>query len=159
MPARMTNPAVVLPDAAIGIQQLTTAMFNAGVPRRTLQLIHLRASQINGCSACVGGGVENARKAGVPDEQLHTLAAWRETPYFTDTERAAVELTEAVTRLADRPDPVPDEIWTAVTDFYDETELSAIILMIATTNFFNRINRTIKEPAGTRWNEHDSRSA
>lgn len=151
MQARMKSPAVVLPDATTAVQHLYKAMYGGGVPHRTLELIHLRASQINGCSACVDAGVETSRKAGIPDEQLHSLVAWRETPYFTDAERAALELTEAATRLADQPDPVPDHIWDAATDHYDETELAAIILMIATTNFFNRVNRTIKEPAGTRW--------
>lgn len=147
----MTNPAAVLPDAMTGIQNLYKAMHKGGVPPRTLELIHLRASQINGCSACVDAGVDNARKAGVPEDQLNTLVAWREAPYFNDAERAALALTEAATRLADREDPVPDDVWAAATAQFDESQRAAIVLMIATTNLFNRINRTIQEPAGTRW--------
>lgn len=147
----MTNPAAVLPDAMTGIQNLYKAMHKGGVPPRTLELIHLRASQINGCSACVDAGVGNARKAGVPEDQLNTLVAWREAPYFNDAERAALALTEAATRLADREDPVPDDVWAAATAQFDESQRAAIVLMIATTNLFNRINRTIQEPAGTRW--------
>jgi AhpD family alkylhydroperoxidase len=147
----MKSPAAVLPDAMTGIQNLYKAMYQGGAPHETLELVHLRASQINGCSACIDAGVESSRKAGISDEKLLALVAWRETPHFTEAERAALELTEAATRLADQPDPVPDALWDAVADHYDEKQLSAIILMIATTNLFNRVNRVIREPAGTRW--------
>jgi AhpD family alkylhydroperoxidase len=119
-----------------------------GVPPRTLALVHLRASQINGCSACVDGGARGAKKAGDTDERLFTVAAWRETPYFTDAERAALALTEAVTRLSDRPDPVPDEIWDEVARHYDERALAALILAIATVNVWNRLNVTTRQVAG-----------
>jgi AhpD family alkylhydroperoxidase len=151
MEARMKNPAMVLPDAMGAIQSLYKAMSKGGVPQQTLELVHLRASQINGCSACVYAGVTSAKKAGETDERLFALPAWRESPFFTDAERAALTLTEAATRLSDRGDQVPDEIWNAAADHYTEQELAAIILMIATTNFFNRINATIKEPAGANW--------
>jgi AhpD family alkylhydroperoxidase len=151
MQARMKNPAMVLPDAMNGIRSLYKAMSKGGVPQQTLELVHLRASQINGCSACVYAGVASAKKAGETDERLFALPAWRESPFFTDAERAALTLTEAATRLSDRGDQVPDEIWDAAADHFSEQELAAIILMIATTNFFNRINATIKEPAGASW--------
>jgi AhpD family alkylhydroperoxidase len=149
---RMKNPATVLPDAMKGIQNMYKAMHSGGVSPQLLELVHLRASQINGCSACVYAGVEGARKAGETDERLATLVAWREAPYFTDAERAALALTEAATRLADRSgDAVSDDIWDAAADHFDERQLSAIILMVAVTNLFNRINATIKEPAGASW--------
>jgi len=151
MQARMKNPAMVLPDAMNAIQSLYKAMGKGSVPQETLELVHLRASQINGCSACVHAGVGSARKAGVSDERLFAVAAWRETDYFTDAERAALALAEAATRLYDRTDPVPDDIWGAAATHYDESGLAALILMIATTNFFNRINITIREPAGATW--------
>jgi AhpD family alkylhydroperoxidase len=151
MQARMKNPAMILPDAMQGIQALLKATHKGGVPSKTLELVHLRASQINGCSACVDGGARNAKKAGETDERLFAVAAWRETPYFTDAERAALALTECVTRLADRSDPVPDEIWEEATRHYDEQGLSAIILMIATTNLFNRLNATTRQIAGNAW--------
>ena len=151
METRLKGSAALSPDVATAVRHLYKAMYAGGVAHETLELVHLRASQINGCSACVDAGVESARKSGVSDEKLHVLVAWREAPYFTDAERAALELTEAATRLADQPDPVPDAIWDAATEYYDEKQLSAIVLMIATTNFFNRINRTLKVPAGTRW--------
>src|SRR6266851_6837842 len=111
MQARMSNPATILPGATQGIQALTKATQQGGVPQTVLELVHLRASQINGCSFCVDYGARNLRKAGETDERLFAVAAWREAPYFTETERAALALAEAVTRLADRADPVPDEIW------------------------------------------------
>lgn len=151
MQARMKNPAMVLPDAMNAITSLYKAMSQSGVPQETLELVHLRASQINGCSPCVHAGVESAKKAGETDERLFAVAAWRETSYFTDAERAALALTEAATRLHDRTDPVPDNIWDKAAEHYDEPALAGIILMIATTNFFNRLNITIREQAGATW--------
>jgi AhpD family alkylhydroperoxidase len=148
MEARMKNPAMLLPDAAAAVQDLYKAIGKGGVPKATLDLIHLRASQINGCSACIASGAKNARKAGETNERLDALAAWRETSYYTDAERAALALTEAATRLADQPDPVPDHIWTAAAEHYTEQQLASIVLMIAITNLFNRVNRTTGQIAG-----------
>ena len=147
MQARMKNPAMVL-GATEPIQALFAAIYGGGVAQATLELVHLRASQINGCSACVDSGTKSARKAGETDERLAAVAAWREAPYFTDDERAALALAEAATRLADRPDPVPDEIWDAAADHFDEKQLAAIVLMIAVTNLFNRLNATTHQVAG-----------
>ena len=148
MQARMSNPAMILPDAMQPIQALLKATRQGGVPQTTLELVHLRASQINGCSFCVDSGARSAKKAGETDERLFAVAAWRETPYFTDAERAALALTEAVTRLADRPDPVPDAIWEEATRHYDERGLASLILMIGVTNLFNRFNATTRQIAG-----------
>jgi AhpD family alkylhydroperoxidase len=145
----MSNPATILPDAHTGIQSLLKATRQGGVPRTVLELVHLRASQINGCSFCVDSGARSAKKAGETDERLFAVAAWREAPYFTDAERAALALTEAVTRLADRADPVPDAIWDEAARHYDEKGLAALILMIATTNLFNRLNATTRQLAGS----------
>jgi AhpD family alkylhydroperoxidase len=151
MQARMQNPAVIIPDAMPAILNVFKATKKGGVPEATLELVHLRASQINGCSYCVDGGVRSAKKAGESDERLFAVAAWREAPYFTDAERAALALTEAATRLSDRIDPVPDEIWDAATRHYDEQQLAALILMIGVTNLFNRLNATTKQVAGGAW--------
>src|SRR5262245_56179263 len=102
MQARMKNPAVLLPEAMPAILNVLKATKKGGVPEATLELVHLRASQINGCSYCVHGGALSARKAGETDDRLFALAAWREAPFFTDAERAALALAEAATRLADR---------------------------------------------------------
>jgi AhpD family alkylhydroperoxidase len=147
--ARMQNPAMIIPDAMKAIQALNAATGQGGVPPRTLDLVHLRASQINGCSFCVDSGSRHARDAGETDERLFSVAAWREAPYFSDAERAALALAEAVTRLSDRADPVPDEIWAEAARHYDERALAALILMIATTNVFNRLNVTTRQVAGT----------
>src|SRR5712692_10298083 len=148
MQARMSNPAMILPDAMNAIQALLKATRKSSVPSATLELVHLRASQINSCSFCVDSGARSARKAGETDERLFAVAAWREAPYFTDAERAALALTETATRLADRADPVPDEIWDEAARHYDEQGLAALILMIATTNLFNRLNATTRQVAG-----------
>jgi AhpD family alkylhydroperoxidase len=110
-------------------------------------LFHLRASQINGCSTCVDTGVCYARKGGETDERLNAVAFWRDAACFTDAERAALALTEAVTRLSDQADPVPDEIWDEAVRHYDEPALAALILSIATTNVYNRLNVTTRQVA------------
>jgi len=97
------------PDVTAGVQNIYKAVYSSGLPRQTLELVHLRASQINGCSACVNAGVSNAGQGGVSTEKLLTVAAWYENPLFDDAERAALALTEAATRLADRPGAVTDE--------------------------------------------------
>ena len=145
----MSNPATIFPDAMNGIQALLKATRKGGVPQATLELVHLRASQINGCSFCVDSGARSAKKAGETDERLFAVAAWREAPYFTDAERAALALTEAVTRLADRAEPVPDEVYDEAVRHYDEQGLAALILMIGITNLFNRLNATTRQMAGS----------
>jgi AhpD family alkylhydroperoxidase len=147
MEARMKNPAMLL-GAMEPVQGLLKAVYSGGVDRATLELVHLRASQINGCSACVDAGTKSARKAGETDERLAAVVAWREAPYFTDAERAALALAECATRLADRPDPVPDLVWDAAAAHYDEKGLAALVLMIAVTNLFNRLNATTRQVAG-----------
>ncbi|MBB5774404.1 carboxymuconolactone decarboxylase family protein [Nonomuraea jabiensis] len=148
MQPRMQNPAMILSGAMQPIQQIFKAVHSGGVEGETLELVHLRVSQINGCSACVDGGVKTARKAGVSEEKLATVAAWRETPYFTDEERAALALAEAATRLADRADAVNDEVWDSAATYFDEKQLAAIVLMIGVTNLFNRLNATTRQIAG-----------
>jgi AhpD family alkylhydroperoxidase len=146
----MKNPAMIIPDAGQAIGALVAAVRGAGLPEATGNLVHLRISQINGCSACVDAGARTAQKAGEPAERLFAVAAWREAPYFTDAERAALALAEAVTRLSDRSDPVPDEIWAEAARHYTEQELSALVLWIATANLFNRLNVTTGQVAGAR---------
>jgi AhpD family alkylhydroperoxidase len=149
MQTRMKNPALIFPDATQAMQKLIAVTREGGVPQSTLELVHLRASQINGCSFCVDAGWRSARKDGETDERLFSVAAWREAPYYTDAERAALALAESVTRLADRPDPVPDDIWDEAARHYDEQGLAALLLMIALTNVFNRINVATRQPVGS----------
>ena len=141
----------LLPEAQKGVQALYGAAHQSGAPVTVLHLVHLRASQINGCSACVASGAKEARKAGETDERLDTVAAWRETNYFTPAERAALALAEAATRLADNPAGVPDAVWDEAKAHFDETALAGMVLWIAPTNFFNRLNATVQHPAGKPW--------
>src|ERR1017187_7697939 len=138
---RMKNPAVVIPEAMKAIQALIASTMQGDVPAATLGLVHLRASQINGCSFCVDSGSKHSKQAGESDERLFAVAAWRESPYFTGAERAALALTEAATRLSDRADPVPDEIWDEAARHFDEPALAALVLWIAVVNVFNQIGR------------------
>jgi alkylhydroperoxidase family enzyme len=145
MQALMQNPAKLLPDVMKGSQILNKAAFGSGVDHETLELVHLRASQLNGCSACVGFTDEKKRA----DDKLWLVAAWREAPCFTDAERAALALAESMTRLADRSgDAVSDELWTELTKHYTDEQLAGLIHWIATTNYYNRLNTAVREPAG-----------
>jgi AhpD family alkylhydroperoxidase len=148
MQARMRNPALVVPGALPALQALWTAAKQPDAPARTLDLIQLRASQINGCSVCVDMHSRELKKAGESDERLFAVAAWRDTPYFTEAERAALALTEAVTRLSDRPDPVPDDVWEEAARHYDEPALAALLIAIAVINAWNRFNVATRQVAG-----------
>jgi AhpD family alkylhydroperoxidase len=149
MQARMNNPVFIVPDAMQALLALGTSTKKGGVPTRTLDLVNLRASQINGCSVCVEMHAQDLKKGGETDQRLFAVAAWREAPYFSDAERAALALTEAATRLSDRADPVPDEIWDEAARHYDERALSALIIAIANINVWNRLNVTTRQVAGS----------
>src|SRR5690349_21622974 len=116
------------PDAIKAVNLLYKAAHSAGVPNSVLELVHLRASQINGCGPCVDSGARAMRKAGETDDRLFAVPVWRETPYFTEPERAALALAEYATRMADNPDPVPDPIWDEAAKHFSEEQLSAIVL-------------------------------
>src|SRR5882724_2922734 len=148
MQARMSNIATIVPDAMRALHMLGTSAAKGGVPARTLGLVQLRASQINGCSVCVDMHPRLLRKAGETDDRLFAVAAWRDAPYFTDAERAALALTEALTRLSDRADAVSDEIWDEAARHYDERGLAALIIAIATINAWNRFNVATRQVAG-----------
>ena len=145
---RIKNPATLIPGALQAILALHAAAEKGGVPASTLALTHMRASQINGCSVCVDIGMRQWKKSGESDERLFAVTAWRDAPYFTEAERAALALAEAVTRLADSPDPVPDSIWEEAQRHYDDKALAALLLSIATTNVFNRLNVSTRQIAG-----------
>ena len=148
MQARITNPAMMLPDAMTALLAVNKATENSNLPPAILGLAHMRASQINGCSVCVDMGWRMLKKAGETDERIFAVSAWRDAPYFTEAERAALALTEAVTRLSDRTDPVPDEIWNEAAQHFDQKALCALILSIAMTNVWNRLNVTTRQVAG-----------
>jgi len=149
MSARMKNPAAVVPGAMQAIQSLIAATYAGRVPSTTLNLVHLRASQINGCHVCVDTGTCHAQQAGESEDRLFSVASWRKASCFTDAERAALALTEAVTRLSDQTDPVPDDVWNEAARHYDERALASLILSIATTNVFNRLNVSTRQVTAT----------
>lgn len=151
MQARMPNPALVL-DAVPSLLAVDKITHKDGLPDVTRKLVHLRASQINGCSVCVDMHARELKQAGQSDERIFAVAAWRDTPYFNEAERAALELTEALTRLADRADPVSDELWTEVRRHYDEQALAALILSIGLINVWNRVNASVRQMAGQKRN-------
>jgi len=148
MEARMNHPAMTLPGAMPALQALGVAIEKGGLPKGLLELINLRASQINGCGVCADMHPRLAKRAGETEDRLFAVAAWRETPYFTDAERAALALTEAATRLSDRPDPVPDELWDEVARHYTEVELASLVVAIASINVWNRLNVTTRQIVG-----------
>jgi AhpD family alkylhydroperoxidase len=147
MTARMTNPAFVVDGAMDALMALGKATRRARLPIE-VELIHLRASQINGCSVCVDMHTKGARKHGESEERIAAVAAWRDTPYFSDAERAALALTESLTRIADSADGVPDEIWDEAASHFDETQLGALVLEIGQINVWNRLNVATRQIAG-----------
>jgi len=150
MQARIKNPALTVPGALEALQQLGHAAGHSGIPETTLYLVQLRASQINGCSVCVDMHSRELELAGEDSERIHMVAAWREAPYFSDAERAALALTEATTRIADRGDPVSDEIWDEAARHYSDEQLASLVVAIAAINAFNRLNAATRQPTG-RW--------
>jgi AhpD family alkylhydroperoxidase len=149
--ARMPHPAFLLEGGMDALTALSTVGRSTELQAGILHLVTLRASQINGCSWCT---VEHTRELreldGDSDERIAAVASWRETSYFTQRERAALALTEAVTRVADRPDPVPDALWDEVSAVFTNREIAALLFTIGAINVWNRINAAIRQPAGRR---------
>lgn len=148
MQARMANPGALMPKAMEALIALGVAVKESPLPQGVFELVHLRVSQLNGCSVCVDGGAQVLRKAGESDERIFTVAAWRDAPYFTDAERAALALAEAMTRLSDRENPVPDEVWNKAATHFDEATLAALVIAISVTNVWNRLNVATRQIAG-----------
>jgi AhpD family alkylhydroperoxidase len=147
----MKNPAQVLPDAMQALLALDKTTHVDGLPDVTRKLVHLRASQINGCSMCVDMHAHELKRAGESDRRIFTVSAWRDAPWYTDAERAALALTESLTRIADKEDPVPDEVWSEAARHYDEKALAALIVAIAGINVWNRFNAAVRQVAGAAW--------
>src|SRR3712207_1414349 len=148
---RMANPAFAVPGAMDALMALSKAISQVRIPERMLELMHLRASQINGCGVCAVQHPKIARRLGETDDRIFAVAAWRDAPFFTEPERAALALTEAVTRLADAADPVPDTVWEEAARHFDERELAALVVSIATVNVWNRLNVATRQVAGQEW--------
>src|SRR5829696_1596406 len=146
---RMNNPVMVLPGALQPLLERANSAREGGLSPKTSEHVHLRAAQINGCSYCVDMHARDLKDAGETDERLFAVAAWREAPYFSEAERAALALTEAATRLSDRPDPVPDGVFEEAARHYDEPTLAALIIEIALINFWNRTTVAVRQVAGS----------
>ncbi len=165
MHARMNNPGFLVPEALKALQAFSGA-YAGRLPSTTTEMVNLRASQINGCSVCVEMHARGLRQLGLPEDKVFAVAAWRESPYFSGEERAALGLAEALTRIADRPESVSDEIWDEAAQQYDEAALAALVLSIAAINTWNRLNVAVRQVAGP-WTaqatgerpEHDARAA
>ena len=149
--ARMTNPAFAVPDAFPALRELGEAVHRAGVPAETLELMNIRASQINGCGVCLAQHPRIAKRRGETDERIWTVAAWRDAPYYDEAERAALALTEDLTRLSDRSDAVSDEVWEAAAEHYDEQQLGTLVMAVALINVWNRLNVATRQVAGQEW--------
>ena len=137
-----------MPGALDAAQQLGNSARHAGIPEVTLAMVTLRASQINGCSVCVDIHTRELEHIGESSERINLVAAWHEAPYFSEAERAALALAEAATRLADRPDPGPDEVWDQAASHYTEPQLAALMMAIAVINAFNRVNAVTRQITG-----------
>lgn len=137
MPPRMNNPSLVVSGALQPLLDLTEVIGGTGVPQRTLDLIRLRVSQINGRVYTIPADLGKAAEA---DERLPRVAGWRKETCFSPAERAALALAEGATDLSGRQDPVPDEVWQEAAGHYTEEELAALVIHIGLVNLWNRIN-------------------
>ena len=151
MDPKMHHPGLLLPGAMAHLQAVGGVVAESGLPEATVVLVLIRASQINGCATCLDGHIQTARKNGESDQRLGTVAAWRETPFFTDAERAALAYTEALTRIADHPEPISDGLWAEVNRHYDEkvAPSAGLIVCIANINLWNRLNIGSGQVVGT----------
>ncbi len=146
--ARIKHPVYTIPGTLEALRKFSEAARGHGVSPATLEMTNLRASQINGCSVCVGMHAAALKKMGESDERIFAVGAWRDAVCFSDAERAALALAEHVTRLADRSDPVPDEVWDEAANHYDEDGLAALAISLAGINAWNRLNVAVAQPAG-----------
>lgn len=145
----MKNPVMVIPEAWQAMVALNKAYSGKGISPQLIELVQLRVSQINGCGLCVDMHARLLKKHGESDERLFSVAAWRDTPFFTEAERAALALAESLCRIADRGDAVPDDLWQEATRHYDERAISALLLSISAINVWNRLNVATRQLAGS----------
>ncbi|WP_328923813.1 carboxymuconolactone decarboxylase family protein [Streptomyces sp. NBC_00190] len=124
------------------------ALKDSPLPAATQELVALRVSQINGCAACIDMHTKEAAAAGESSVRLHLVAAWREATVFSEAERAALELAEQGTRVADSAGGVSDEVWTRAARHYDEEQLTALVVLVSMMNMANRLNIIAQQPAG-----------
>ncbi len=148
MQARMTSPVMILPQAMQAMQALGKASEHDSISPQLREMVHLRASQINGCSVCVDMHAKILKRRGESDQRIFAVGAWRDAPYFTDAERAALALTEAVTRMSDRRIRCLMTCGPEASAHFDQQALAALILDIGLINVWNRLNVTTRQVAG-----------
>lgn len=151
MQPRIKQPAFVIPEAMAAMRAFSETAKNHGVPAKTIALVHVRVSQINGCAVCLDLHTRPEFFEKDSEARMLTVAAWRDAPFFSDAERAALALAEAVTRLSDREDPVPDAVWNEAAKHYDEKALCALLVAISSVNVWNRLNVATRQVAGAKW--------
>jgi len=148
MQPRIKSPAFTVPGTREALLGISRATEECGVPRATLELVAVRAGQINGCSVCVDMHCRALKKMGESDARIFSIGTWREAPYYTDAERAALALTEASTRLSSEADAVPDRVWEEAARHFSEKALAGLVTAIALANFWNRLNVPTRQPTG-----------
>ncbi|MFF4213280.1 carboxymuconolactone decarboxylase family protein [Streptomyces sp. NPDC001796] len=139
------------PTAGKALKHLMTAgrtIKDSPLPAATQELVALRVSQINGCAVCIDMHTKEAAAAGETSVRLNLVAAWREATVFTEAERAALQLAEQGTRIADAAGGVTDEVWACAAEHYDEEQLTALVILVSFMNMVNRLNVITRQPAG-----------
>ena len=146
MKPRIDLEKMLLPKAMQALGPIAKYVNSSGLDHRLLELVKMRTSQLNGCAYCIDMHSKDARAAGETEQRLYLLDAWRETPLYTERERAALEWTEAVTRVADGH--VPDEVFASARDHFSEEELVNLTIAIIATNGWNRLNIAFRPEVG-----------
>ncbi|MFI0864756.1 carboxymuconolactone decarboxylase family protein [Streptomyces smyrnaeus] len=149
MQPRMANVYKVARRGYQALSAMEEFLHDSPAPDDVLELVRLRVSQINGCSVCVDLHSHRASDAGETNQRLWSVAAWRDTPFFAERERAALALAEAITRVADSPEGVPDDVWDAAARHFDPDALAALVMAIASVNAWNRVNVATRLTAGS----------
>jgi AhpD family alkylhydroperoxidase len=144
----MKSPIFSLAGSREALLNISKTVESSGLPRVTLEMVNVRVGQINGCSVCVDMHCRALKKLEQSDVRIFSLATWRETPYYTEAERAALALAESVTRLSDRSDAVPDEVWREAGRHFQEPALGALVMAISLANLWNRLNVSTRQLTG-----------
>jgi len=148
MQPRMKSPVFTLPGTRDALLKVSQATQGCDVPQATLEFVHVRVGQINGCAECVDMHCRALKKLGESDIRIFALPVWRETPYYNEAERAALALAEAATRLCDRANAVPDDVWQEAARHYRQDALAALVTAIALANLWNRLNVATQQVSG-----------
>ena len=148
MQPRMKSPAWTVPGLRESLLAISKTTEGCGVPRATLELVHARVGQVNGCSVCVDMHTRALKKLGESDARIFALPVWREATYYTDAERAALALAEAATRLSDRGEAVPDQVWSEAAAQFPEAAMAGLVTAIALANLWNRLNVATRQVTG-----------